>query len=1438
MTITDQRVAETLKDRINNICHSRDAEMSFHKVQIDSKLTIFACLVPKEARVAVYAVSERGAMQEAVYVTIVRDMRAFTTLQLKPLDTDMPEGLQILHGEAVCMLQVDTRTSGQIHVVCCGTLLLRDDVSYLPRFRGRLDKVQNGRIAGWAIDLLGDRTGAEIELLINGIPYLTQRASVPRPDVAKLHPGRENCGFEFNVGLDEMPFDKMTVRTRFKDTMHEITGRVDTYEIPDEAHRHTSPHQSYSLCRPVSVIVPIYNAPQELKECIDSLIAHTALGGEQHRVILSDDASPDPEVAKVLDAYDGHDGLVILRNAQNRGYTGNVNHGIETARGIDPDGDVVLLNSDTRVTPRWIDILQGRALQSPSIGTVSAMSDNAGAFSVPVRNSANPVPPWMTEDDHARMITHISNLHDLRVPTTSGFCMYIKKAVFDDIGLFDGKNFPRGYGEENDFCMRALHAGWEHAIADNVIIYHERSASFLDSKTILMDRASDMIPKMYPEYPLAVNQGFVQSGDFNQTRFNIAYSRLRYPRLPRPRVAFVIGVESGGTPQTNMDLMSRIQTEYEPYLLLCSTGFIRIFRIVGNEQILVEKIMLRHRVMPIAHDSDSYRSEIADILQRYGFELVHIRHIGRHGLSLIRIARDLNIPTLFSLHDFYTVCPNIKLLDAENRYCAGKCTEGGKDCSIELWDKRFTPKLKGNWVHSWRKLFQKVLPLCDGLITTSPYARSLIQSVYAIDDIPFHIIPHARDFDSFEQLAAPLTKNETLRIFVPGHIVPAKGLDLIKSIKALDTDNRIEFHFAGLSKEDLNQYGVYHGPYKREAFSQLVEKIKPHLGAVLSIWPETYSHTLTELWSCGLPVITSDYGATGERVTQHGGGWACETMDAQNMFDFIIALSTNKDEIEEKRLDVIAWQTGYGENYSLAIMAERYKQLYHRTMHRNPQPATEAIILALGPHNPDAFVPTSHLKACLEPEFGPLHMMVWPATTLRLLDTLELPNFLVLRYHSEPDALGPIEQDLVVLKKQAPNMKLVVEVAADAFTEPADAEFIAQRPTLQWLLIHADRVIGPAEFAPETPGPNTIDLEIMVPDPGDRKRLPDTQANPEPNLLPSGSITYDSHIARRLDTEMLTGASGSIYSHNAPFVAAQFTLIDWDAMLSRPRVPGLVSMVLPTFNRVGMTEKFIRSIVDLTQGDTEFEIILIDNGSKPEVRVQIEAMTQIDPRIRVVCAMVPLMFSVGCNYGASFARGEYILFLNNDMEVIESNWLDALMLPLVNADDIGIVGGRLLFSDRTVQHAGLVFSDKTNLAYHVYLGDNSNAPHVLKQRDVQAVTGACMAMRATDWAKLRGFNPVYVNGCEDVDLCLRMTQTLQRKSVYVPSSRLLHHEGKSPGRGRNVLQNRLIFHRLWGDRVIADDIAHYAADGFQTITHIPDDTWLAPQYRTLSVAKA
>jgi GT2 family glycosyltransferase/glycosyltransferase involved in cell wall biosynthesis len=1280
-----------------------------------------------------------------------------------------------------------------------GEVLFEERLETLSAVVGRIDRYKDGALFGWAVDFRS-KAPPVLELSINGILYNRFTATRQRDDIADLFGSRHRTtGFEIRINQDLFDDPVLAVSLRIAGFDVNLPSKVPPIPNPREA----SPGQAiwdgarFGLTAqpPVTIVVPIYNAPDEVEACIQSLLRTVPLGDGRYEVLLLDDTSPDPRITPLLQRYVGIPGLTVVRHEINKGYTGNINIGIRMAG----DRDVVLLNSDTEVTDRWLQRLQRAAYRMASIGTVTAVSDNAGAFSVPDRNEKNAVPAWLDRGAYARLVANTSHFVHTVVPTGSGFCLYIKRAVFDDIGLFDEVAFPRGYGEENEFCMRSQTAGWLNTIAEDVLIYHERSASFQESKTDLMALAATKVPEYFPEYPFAVGKAFASNPVMTQFRYEIRKAGLRAGHSPSQRILYVIGVESGGTPQTNMDLMSSIQDEYEPYLLLCSTATLRLFEIRGRERVLVEEIPLADPVTPILHDSRSYTAHVTHLLQAYGIDLVHIRHIGRHGLSLVSVAKSLDIPVIFSLHDFYTVCPNTKLLDGDGVYCGGRCTAGTeKDCNVELWEPRHTPPLKHQWIRSWQKRFGDLLKTCDVLITTSPAARDVVSDIYDIKGTPFEVIPHGRDFSEFgSPLSTSAKPGAPLKVLVPGHMVQSKGLDLVIEIKKLDIDGLIEFHFLGTSAVPLQDYGVVHGKYERADFARHVERIRPDVGFVVSIWPETYSHTLTELWSSGIPVVTSPLGALGERMRKHGGGWIVETLSAQEALELLHALRNDRKRIREEQARVLEWQAGYGQAYSVDIMARQYVQIYRRTLQARVRPETataEVYVTTLNSARDRAgLMPTAHLEAVIPDMLDgmPHAISRMPAGWLDIPDELPAPRLLVIQ-HDGADHI-PLAQ-LRAWRRSNPEIPVLLDLLPP-FSGRAISD--AQRAVFDELVAMATLVVAAGDAPVDATDDSTEEAPLT----------------PAALLPPDRTRWTGDHNRDRLDHEFSQGLSAWVAPHNAPFVDANFQLIDWTALLktAKSRKVGRVSIVIPVFNDFNMTRRLIETIGASTEGD--YEIIVVDNGSKPDYGRRLASLPHSFDNVRVVATGTNLMFAVGCNIGGAHSTGEHILFLNNDMEALAPGWLPPLIAPL-NADPtIGIVGGKLVYPDYSIQHAGIVFGSASRFPYHLYKGQPHEAAPVNKSRRFRAITGACLGLRASDWIKLRGFNPIFVNGSEDVDLCLRMKSVLKRDVLYVPESMLMHYESKTPGRGRWNLKNREIFVSIWGDRLSADDRDYYDEDG-------------------------
>ncbi len=188
-----------------------------------------------------------------------------------------------------------------------------------------------------------------------------------------------------------------------------------------------------ALTAPVSIVVPVYNSPEELQRCVDSVFLHTKTPFE---LILVDDCSPDPAIGVLLEKYKAANAVRVLRNPINLGFVRSANAGMRASQ-----QDVVLLNSDTEVTPRWLQKLTIAAYSDPKVATVTPFSNAAGAFSVPEIGVDAPIPFPFTILKMARLTERLSSHAYPWVPTGNGFCMFIKRQVLAEIGDFDEAEF-------------------------------------------------------------------------------------------------------------------------------------------------------------------------------------------------------------------------------------------------------------------------------------------------------------------------------------------------------------------------------------------------------------------------------------------------------------------------------------------------------------------------------------------------------------------------------------------------------------------------------------------------------------------------------------------------------------------------------------------------------------------------------------------------------------------------------------------------------------------------------------------------------------------------------------------------------------------------------------------------------------------------------------
>jgi GT2 family glycosyltransferase len=252
----------------------------------------------------------------------------------------------------------------------------------------------------------------------------------------------------------------------------------------------------------------------------------------------------------------------------------------------------------------------------------------------------------------------------------------------------------------------------------------------------------------------------------------------------------------------------------------------------------------------------------------------------------------------------------------------------------------------------------------------------------------------------------------------------------------------------------------------------------------------------------------------------------------------------------------------------------------------------------------------------------------------------------------------------------------------------------------------------------------------------------------------------------------------------------------------------IVSIIIPVHNNLGYTRKCLKALRG-TVRNLAHELIVVDNASTDGTKEYLSALNSVRSlRNDHNCG-----FARACNQGAAVASGDFLLFLNNDT-IPRRGWLTALLDVAASDSSIAIAGSKLLYPDGRIQHAGVAFApgETSPAPFHIYRYESANAPHVNKQRCFQAVTGACMFVRRLTFGELGGFDEDYLNGYEDVDLCLRARERGHRV-IYEPRSVVTHYESKTPGRFLQHSENLKLFKARWAGRVLPD-YHHYAeADG-------------------------
>jgi GT2 family glycosyltransferase len=248
------------------------------------------------------------------------------------------------------------------------------------------------------------------------------------------------------------------------------------------------------------------------------------------------------------------------------------------------------------------------------------------------------------------------------------------------------------------------------------------------------------------------------------------------------------------------------------------------------------------------------------------------------------------------------------------------------------------------------------------------------------------------------------------------------------------------------------------------------------------------------------------------------------------------------------------------------------------------------------------------------------------------------------------------------------------------------------------------------------------------------------------------------------------------------------------------------SVIIPVFNRSGLTRQCLDILLAEPPTETDRELIVVDDASTDSTA---ELLAGYGDAVRAVTHEQNTGFATSCNDGAAAARGDYLVLLNNDTLPLKG-WLDALVRYADSHPQAAVVGCKLLFPDDTVQHAGVAITEDHN-PRHIYAGFPADHPAVNKSRRFPIVTAGCALFRREAFEEASGFDDSYVNGFEDVDLCLRIGEL--GHEVHYCHEAVLYHLEMATRSHRGHADNHLLYRRRWAHKVQPDAMRYYMEDG-------------------------
>ncbi|MBB2963697.1 glycosyltransferase [Methylobacterium sp. R2-1] len=615
------------------------------------------------------------------------------------------------------------------------------------------------------------------------------------------------------------------------------------------------------------LIMPVYKGYDDTLRAIHSVLSAKQVAS--FALLVIDDCSPDPRLSAALADLAGRGLFAHLVNDANLGFVRTCNRGLERAAGK----DVVLLNADIVVYGDWLDRLLWHIDADPRVATVTPFSNNATICSYPRPNIDNRTRLEITPAEIDAFTRACNARTSSPVPTGVGFCMAMRREAIAAVGLLDAETFGRGYGEENDFCMRALKAGFINLLAHDVFVFHSGSVSF---GALLATKGADIFRTLlikHPDYQRRIHNHIkVDPARFARRRLDLYRFAKRATGSVERGLALIVTHDLGGGVETHIEALGLRLAEAGLAVVYLRTDEPGGFKLglPGGSGIDFPVSILD----PLSLDRDA--DLLAELIGWLGPSMVHVHSLA--GLdapstrAAMRLIEEAGIGYAVTLHDYATVCHRNNLVRPDGVYC-GLAEPAACRACIRL--DRDADRIALPDPAERRRAWAGFLGRAGTVFAPSADLADRIGPALHLDGIVLR--PHEETLTGVE-FKSRQRREGPLRVAVIGSIGPQKGFDVIHNI-ALDAQLRqlpLEITIIGRSADPraMEAVGVREtGPYRGDdAALTDIARLNPDLVLVPSISPETYCYTLSLALAAGVPPVVFDLGAQAERLSESGQG--------------------------------------------------------------------------------------------------------------------------------------------------------------------------------------------------------------------------------------------------------------------------------------------------------------------------------------------------------------------------------------------------------------------------------------------------------------------------------------------------------------------------------------------------------------------------------------